>query len=334
MLLSNIIQVKMRKNKKKLTILICVFILFVVSIVVMFQINREKKEPFKNFTAVDQNNSRAQDADEGNWRIYEHWMDFSEERDLPYIDAEGLEVIRQAYAKVDFEGEFMQGDSENYDEYIIHFFELLNNDVPFQNIETGKEIYLEDFERLAIYEDAEYNQILFQCDYICFDIDNDAFPELGIRNGNDHNAVYIFDYNEEIKKCELWYTLENYWYVILGSRKIAWVWDDRYLAFYQINSDGKTECETLGISRWFNEEESLHMVMLPKYAEKGKEIHVSDWMKQQGVFSQADEQWFFRITEAQYEELMAPYWEAYFESQEEIQKVTYTYEELFGSLTP
>ena len=44
---------------------------------------------------------------------------------------------------------------------------------------------------------------------------------IGIRNENDHNAVYVFDYNEQTGKCELWYTLENYWYVILGSKKIA-----------------------------------------------------------------------------------------------------------------
>ncbi len=268
-----------------------------------------------------------------NLRIYEHWMDFSEERDLPYTDVKGIKFIRQAYAKVDFEGEFIQGDLGYYDEYIVHFFELLNNDLPFLNIETGKETYLKDFERLAIYEDLDYRQILIRCEYIFFDIDDDNFPELAIRNENDHNAVYIFDYNEQTGKCELWYTLENYWYVILGSKKIAWIWDDRYLAFYQLGSSGDIECQTLGISRWFNEEESLHMVMLPVYT-KEEGIYIPDWLKEQGVFSQSDEQWFFRITEEQYEELMAPYWEAYFESQEEIMKVTYTYEELFGSLIP
>lgn len=268
-----------------------------------------------------------------NQRIYENWMDFSEERDLPYTDAEGIKIIRQAYAKVDFDGEFIQGDLENYDEYVVHFSELLNNNLPFLNKETGKETYLKEFDRLAIYEDLEYSQIIVQCEYILFDIDGDKFPELGIRNENDHNAVYVFDYNEQTGKCELWYTLENYWYVILGSKKIAWIWDDRYLAFYQLGSSGDIECHTLGISRWFNEEESLHMVMLPAYTRE-ESIYIPDWLKEQGVFSQSDEQWFFRITEEQYEELMAPYWEAYFKSQEEIMKVTYTYEELFGSLIP
>ena len=127
-----------------------------------------------------------------NQRIYEHWTDFSEEKDLPYADAEGIKFIRQAYAKVDFDGEFIQGDLGYYDEYIIHFFGLLNNDLPFLNIETGKETYLKDFERLAIYEDLDYSQVLIRCEYIFFDIDDDDFPELGIRNENDHNAVCIF----------------------------------------------------------------------------------------------------------------------------------------------
>lgn len=269
----------------------------------------------------------------GNQKIYEHWTDFSEERDLPYTDAEGIKIIRQAYEKVDFAGEFMQGDLENYEEYAIFFSELLNNDLPFLNKETGKEIYLKDFERLTVYEDLDYSQILLQCEYIFFDIDDDDFPELGMRNENDHNAVYIFDYNEQTGKCELWYTLENFWYAILGSKKIAWIWDGKYLAFYQLGSGGDVECQTIGISSWFNEEESLHMVMLPVYT-KEEGIDIPDWLKEQGVFSQSDGQWFFRITETQYEELMAPYWEAYFESEEEIEKVTYTYEELFGSLTP
>ena len=127
--------------------------------------------------------------------------------------------------------------------------------------------------------------------------------------------------------------MENFWYAILGSKKIAWIWDGKYLAFYQLGSGGDVECQTLGISSWFNEEESLQMVMLPVYT-KEEGIDIPDWLKEQGVFSQSDGQWFFRITETQYEELMAPYWEAYFESEEEIEKVTYTYEELFGSLIP
>ena len=105
------------------------------------------------------------------------------------------------------------------------------------------------------------------------------------------------------------------------------------MAFYQLGSSWDIECQTLGISKWFNEKESLHMVMLPVYT-KEEGIYIPDWLKEQGVFSQSDEQWFFRITEEQYEELMAPYWETYFKSQEEIMKVTYTYEELFGSLIP
>ncbi len=82
---------------------------------------------------------------------------------MPYTNEEGIKIIRQAYAKVDFDGEFLQGDSENYDENSIYFSELLNNDLPFLNKETGKETYLEDFDRLAIYEDLEYSQILVQC---------------------------------------------------------------------------------------------------------------------------------------------------------------------------
>lgn len=328
----------MSKNHKEyIVVLAAVTILLGIGIIGGCANNEGKEKPEKAIQNSErgklENPSDISLNTPENQRIYEHWMDFLEERDLPYTDAEGIKIIRQAYAKVDFDGEFIQGDSGSYDEYVIYFSELLNNDLPFLNKETGEETYLKDFEGLAIYEDLEYSQILPQCEYIFFDMDEDGFPELGMRNENAHNAIYIFDYNGQAGKCELWYTLENYWYVIMGSRKIAWIWDDRYLAFYLLGSDGDIECQTLGVSKWFHDEESLHMVMLPAYTKEAG-IDIPDWLKEQGFFSQSDEQWFFRITEAQYEELMAPYWERYFESQEEIQKVTYTYEELFGSPIP
>lgn len=73
--------------------------------------------------------------------------------------------------------------------------------------------------------------------------------------------------------------------------------------------------------------------MLPIYEEKEKEVVVTDEMKEQGMFVRLDGQWYFRVTEEQYEELTETYWEAYLQAQEEEEEVTYTYEELFGSLT-
>ena len=94
------------------------------------------------------------------------------------------------------------------------------------------------------------------------------------------------------------------------------------------------ECWVYCFFRHLNETESLYMVMIPKYAEEDKKIQIFDWMKQQGAYSEADEQWFFRVTEEQYNEIIASYMEACKFGEEEIKKVTYTYEELFGSLTP
>lgn len=359
------------ETKKLLTIVIATLALFVISVSVVFVVNNEpgktNKEIVQSSTEDAPADSYAQEIDrqdtgeqdvgdqdtddqdtgkqdageqdaniEGNWRIYKDWGYFSKERDLPYVDAEGLEFIRQAYEKVDFEGQFMQGDLDSYEEYKEFYFKLINNDVPIQNMETGEETYLKDFkdiaESLEIYKDMDYSQMLLRCDYFFFDMDGDQFPELGIRNEYDHNAVYIFKYNTETEKCALWYVLGNDYYEIFGSKKVAWLWDGgRYIAFYQLNADGKTECETFGLFTCFNSEESLYMVMLPIYSE-GESIDISDWLKEQGVYSQSEEQWYFRVTEAQYEELMAPFWEAYYKAEKESEKVTYTYEELFGSL--
>lgn len=359
----------MKKNRKKiLTIVIASLALFIISIGVMFVLNREpgktNKEIAQSSTEDAPEDSYAQEIDkqdtgeqdagdqdtddqdtgeqdantEGTWRIYRSWSDLSEERDLPYVDADGFEFIRQAYEKVDFEGQFMQGDPDSYEEYKEFYFKLINNDIPIQNMETGEETYLKDFKEIAesleIHKDIDYSQMLLQWRYFFFDMDGDQLPELGIKNKYDHNAVYIFKYNMETEKYALWYILGNYYYEIFGSKKVAWLWDGgRFIEYYQLNADGKTECETFGSFTWFNSEESLYMVMLPIYSE-GESIEVSDWLKEQGVYSQSEEQWYFRVTEAQYDELMAPFWEAHDKAEKEREEVTYTYEELFGSLAP
>lgn len=69
----------MRKNHKEyIIVLFGMLILFAISIIAKGFINREKEKIRKE--SIDSPEYQ---------RIYGHWMDFSEERDLPYTDAEG-----------------------------------------------------------------------------------------------------------------------------------------------------------------------------------------------------------------------------------------------------
>lgn len=253
---------------------------------------------------------------------YEDWTDFSYEKNLPYASQQTFKAVRGFYSEIDFFGEFQKGDTEVYGEYKEVFLKLLQNEMPFCNRETGENLYLKDFER---FEEKYAPQEL---EYYFFDMNEDRFPELVIRNNWD---AYIFHYNAETKEFVLWYSMESGWYSLIGSRKIMWSGSGKYLAFYLLDQEGGEECETFFFANWFNKEESLYVVMVPQYREAGR-ITVTEEMKAEGIYERSSGQWYFRVTEEQWDELADIYREAKETAREKIKDVTYTYEELFGSL--
>ena len=241
---------------------------------------------------------------------------------LPYADEETYEIIKAAYEKIDFYGEFKEGDRDVYDEYKGIFLKLLHNEIPYINLETDEESYFKDI--------TELHGQIEEYDYYFFDLDEDGKPELGVR---DVTNQYFFKYVSETEKCVLWHTFDGAWEQWFGSLKLANPWGGgQYMLFTQLDEEKENVIETECFSVWFSEEESLHMVMLPIYKDKQKEVVVTDNMKACGVFDLSTEQWFFRLTDEQYEELTAAYMEAYDLACEERKEVTYFYDELFGSL--
>lgn len=253
---------------------------------------------------------------------YEDWVDFSHERKLPYASQQTFETVKGFYSEIDFFGEFQKGDTETYGEYKEAFLRLLQNEMPFCNRETGENVYLKDFGR---FKEKYATQELKYC---FFDMNEDGFPELTIRNGGDE---YIFRYDAEADECVLWYSMESGWYSLIGSRKVMWLGSGKYLAFYLLDQEGGVECETFLFANWFNKEESLHVVMVPQYREAGR-ITVTEEMKAEGIYEESSGQWYFRVTEEQWYELADIYLEAEETANKKIKDVTYTYEELFGSL--
>jgi len=255
---------------------------------------------------------------------YDSWTDFKDEWGLPYADEEAFGVLKEAYANVDFFGEFKEGNESVCEEYKIEFSKMLQNEVPFLDKRTGEKICIKDYGRFENgYDVNEYT-------YYFFDVDEDEnnTPELVVRNSA--GEMDIFRYDATRGECVLWCDLENCWYSLLGSRKVMWSWDGKYLAFYEIDSEGGMESVTFGISNWYSEQQSLHMVVMPKLVEAENKELVTEKMKTQGVYERSCGRWYFRVTEEQYKELMEEYWQAYELAEEKIEGVTYTYEELFG----
>lgn len=262
---------------------------------------------------------------EKDWLVYDNIGAVHTEDTLsaiPYADEETYEIIKGAYEKVDFCGEFRTGDRDIYDEYKVIFFKLLHNEIAFIKLETGEESYFKDV--------TELHGKIEEYDYYFFDVDEDGKPELGVR---DSSNQYFFKYDSETERCILWDTIEGAWEQWFGSLKLGNPWGGgQYMLFTQLNKEKDATVETECFSIWFSEEECLHMVMLPIYKDKQKEVVVTDAMKACGILDLSRGQWFFRLTDGQYEEITAAYMEAYDLAEEERKKITYTYDELFGSL--
>lgn len=265
-------------------------------------------------------NEEAEDIGECAW-IYDWRWEFEKEEQLPYADEKTFQVIKDAYADIDFYGEFKKGNLDVYDDYKKKFQKLVQNEVTFLDKETGEKVCIADREQWY----QEYDEY----EYYFFDMDEDGAPELGIKR---LDAFYIFKYDDETEEYSLWYSMEGEWYALIGSRKIMWLGDGAYLDYWQLDQNGEIECETF-FSRNPMSTDNPCMVMMPEYANGEKEVVLTEEMKKQGVFVRNTGQWYFRVTQEQYEELIENYMDAYYSSWESREEVTFDYEELFGSIT-
>ena len=70
--------------------------------------------------------------------------------------------------------------------------------------------------------------------------------------------------------------------------------------------------------------------MIPEYADDSKKIEIPEEMKSEGIYARIGGNWYFRVTEEQYGELIHAYVEALNLAEEKRQEVTHSYEELIG----
>lgn len=267
--------------------------------------------------------------------IYKHtlsgnmWCDYETE-DIPFVDDETFALIRKAYEEVDYSAEFEKGDPEVYEEYKQKFWGLINNEVPFLDRETGKEVYIKDwYDSKGWYIVKDFKSSIYS--YYFFDMNGDGLPELCV-------DYCVFAYDPDTDQCILWTWLNGR--DIVGTRKC--VWNPQYCSdiyeFSQLDSDGNFELDTLFWAEYADmlpyDINDINMVMFPNYADREKRWEITEEMKQQGVFEESSGQWFFRITDEQFEELERSYKEALELAWEREREARYTYEELFGEYVP
>lgn len=295
-------------------------------------------------------------------RVYENWSRMREEWELPYVDTETFEFLLQCYENVDMSGEYEQGDQELYPLYLDAFYKLVKQDALVTDPENGETVVMSElsfFERpLYPLEEGEDAYQPEQYAYYFFDMDGDGAPELTVYQ----RAVgfLVFDYDLQTDSYSVWYDAEACWYMLSGSKKVLWAWDGgTYLAFYQLDENGEEGGQTFCLSGYYDGEQALYLVMLPKgrtfadTPDEGKAessgaadekqsenagaggaltgAAMPERMKAQGMYSVADDQWYFRVTGEQYSKITERYWDAYETADRRMDQEALTYEELFGT---
>lgn len=99
-------------------------------------------------------------------------------------------------------------------------------------------------------------------------------------------------------------------------------------AFDKLGKNGNEECTvSFATQVYFDENfKEIYLMMLPKYNDKDKQVEISEEIKKQGYCY--EDNYYFRVTKEQYEELTNEFFEASHIANEEIRKVTYSYEEM------
>ena len=268
---------------------------------------------------------------------------------INFIDEEVFEIIKEAYAKVDFFGEFKKGDIETYACYKEQYLKLLKGEVTFFDPRTQKEYYIYEFGEMN-YTFPDTNELIYggghsdtydpnNYIYYFFDMDDDRTPEICVTNEIRFN--YIFKYKSDTNSFLLWHedvaTLSR----LLGSKKFAF-YNGNHPAgyrYYELDLNGKVELAVeFEVEEYFNpiteQADVMYRISFPQYADKTKNIELSDKIKKKAVRSEYNDSviydlYYFRVSKEQWEELTNAFFNSRKLSEVNIKEVSFTYRELF-----
>lgn len=271
---------------------------------------------------------KAEDKDIANGRRVVDWKKYPPE-EIYFVNEDIYSIVKDAYSNVEWKSKFETGDLAVDEFYKEKFRELLSNEKPYYDEEEGGELFLKDYHYMqSIYE----NQNTQGVDFYFFDMDEDGKPELGITTVD---FILIMKYDERNDRFLLWKKYESTYYEIHGSRAVRY--DGIGLAshltyiFYKLDESGNEEYTVVFVTQFYFDEEindfkEVYLMMLPQYTDKDKQIEISEDIKKQGYCYEND--YYFRVTKEQYEELTDEFFKESNIADEEIKKVTYTYEEM------
>lgn len=262
-------------------------------------------------------------------RSYDSTNDFPYEN-MDFVDDTTYAFLKETYDEIDFYGEFQTGDLSVYDEYIEAYRKLLNNEIPFivqdsyYRPEIGESFYMREYSEIRSGDEYDPNEFT----YYFFDMDGDGNPELCIYD----RGAYVFKYNMQSKEMILWQAVDGLWESIHGTLSLRNDYGGLRHWLCRLNAGGEMVFWVCFMEEatWSNGKVA-YMVTLPTYEDR--EIEITMDMKKQAYFSEEDGRYYFNVTEEQYDELTKNYFLASDQSEEELKKVTYTYDELFSDTT-
>lgn len=262
-------------------------------------------------------------------RSYDSHRDFPYEN-MDFVDDTTYAFLKKTYDEIDFYGEFQTGDLSVYDEYIEAYRKLINNEIPFivqdsyYSPRIGESLYMREYSEIRRGDEYDPNELT----YYLFDMDGDGNPELCIWN----YATFVFKYDVQSKEMTLWLEIYSTNERIHGTKTLRWEWDGSRFSLSRVNENGEV---VFGVYFLFEGTHSngktAFMVTVPFYEDKKIEITMD--MKKQAYFSEEDGLYYFNVTEEQYDELTKEYFRAEKQAEEELEKISYTYEELFSDTT-
>lgn len=244
-----------------------------------------------------------------------------------FVDEITFEVIRDAYARLDFSGEFKKQNTDLDNDYKEQFYKLLKCNKTFWNKKMKNEYYVNEFGEMK-YEYSPNDYV-----YYFFDMDSDGTPELSISDGT--RFIYIMKYCRDIDKIVLWHEIDTTCINFMGSGKLWFYGGSSPLieyAFFELDENGEEECTVnfyIEVHPDTDEKEynETYMVALPKYADN---TETSENMKQQGKKKEPTDDYYFRVTKPQWEELTGDFFHAKDLSIDNLENFSFTFKELFG----
>ena len=247
---------------------------------------------------------------------------------VDYVDEELYAEIKDICKNIDFRASFNAGDVTKYDLYKEKFKKFINGEATVWIKETGEELYIYDVYDLGEFRTAielgKYD--IDGCRYYFFDINGDENPELCIQNRVGY--IYVFQYNEERDQIVLWKEYISNTIFLMGTQKLGFAggWSGDGMIRVDENGDRVffVRFKVVGGKPYSNDMGDYgYLVFLPEY------IELREDMLEQAIYDETDEQYCFRVTEEQFEELTKDYNEAVKDRDAALDAVTYTYTELF-----